>query len=165
MHLTPRFCVSKCYRLDGTAFHSFGLCKNYFCIHDFRCRFTQCVHPAYPFHRMFGFQFFGYALMLCHLFHQPKKQFCCLPINIRKIAVQPAACFQNLRYGTSSFAKALFFVLLYQKRAFSAQKIRKNFIFGIDRGGEMWYIYLWLAAANKSCIKLTYIFYGCVSCN
>ena len=47
-----------------------------------------------PLHRMFSFQFFSYTLTLLHLLCQPKKQFFCLFINIRKIAVQPAACQQ-----------------------------------------------------------------------
>ena len=70
----------------------FDLCKNHFCIHDFPGRFMQRIYLAYPFHRLLGFELFGYTFTLCHLFYQPKKQFFCLSVNIHKIAVQPAAC-------------------------------------------------------------------------
>lgn len=61
----------------------FGLCENHFCVYDFHCRFTQRIYLACPFHRLLGFELFGHALTLRHLFYQPKKQFCCLPVNSR----------------------------------------------------------------------------------
>lgn len=72
----------------------FNLCKNHFCIHDFRCRFTQRIHLAYPFHRLLGFELFCYTFTLYHLLHQPKKHIFRLFVNVGKITVQFAACKQ-----------------------------------------------------------------------
>ena len=45
------------------SFHiGFDLCENHFSVHDFRSRFTQRIHLAYPFHRIINFELFGYTL-------------------------------------------------------------------------------------------------------
>ena len=80
-------------RLSG--FHiDFLLYENYFCIHNFHSRFTRRIHLSAVFHRMLGFELFGYTLICSHLLYQPKEKIFHLLVNISKIEVQLSACQQ-----------------------------------------------------------------------
>lgn len=68
---------------------------NQFSVHNLCGSVPNIVHSPNPRHLVGCFELFGHTFTLCHLFHQPREHFPCLPVNIRKTAIQLAACQQS----------------------------------------------------------------------
>ena len=64
-------------------------------IYDFCGSAADVIHPSDPLHLIVCFEFFGYALTLCHPFYEPKKHILCLLVYVGKVSVQFAFCEQG----------------------------------------------------------------------
>ena len=60
---------------------------NYIMIYDFGGSTADVIHSSDPLHLIICFEFFGYALTLCHLFYEPKKHILSLLVYIGKVSV------------------------------------------------------------------------------
>ena len=56
-------------------------------VHDLGGSVADVVHSTNPRHLIIRFELFGHTLTLCHLFHQPRKHFFRLSVNISKVTV------------------------------------------------------------------------------
>ena len=71
------------------------LVVNYIVIYDFGGSAADVIHPSNPLHLIINFEFFRYALTLCHLFYEPKKHILSLLVYVGKVSVQFAFCEQG----------------------------------------------------------------------
>ena len=71
-----------------------------FVVDDFGGAVADVVHAADPFHLVFCFKLFGYALVSFHLVYQLGKHFFCLSVDFGEVVVEGAAYHQ---FGVQKF--------------------------------------------------------------
>lgn len=71
------------------------LCIYKFNVYDFCCFTADVIHSGNPLHLIDRLELFGYALMICHLFYEPKEHFFRLLVDVSKVVVK-LACGQQI---------------------------------------------------------------------
>ena len=68
-----KFGETLCAKIEGTLLCPRFLCIYQFIVYNLYSSVSDTVHPNNPFHLINGFELFGYALTLCHLFYKSRK--------------------------------------------------------------------------------------------